>query len=103
MKKLIMLSALVLGLTALTGCEGDYWDSNRCALLDRNHTFTKATIDYGNTNVVYDIVAWMDYDRSDTIQLWVKDEASPRGHKVVLTHYSRVVLENPSPKYDPKF
>lgn len=58
---------------------------------------------YGNTDAVYDVVAWKDYDRSGTIQLRVKDEASPRGHKVVLTHYSRVILENPSPKYDPKF
>lgn len=103
MKKLIMLSALALGLAALTGCEGDRREPNRRELLDRNRAFTKATIDCGNTNAVYDMVAWMDYDRSDTVQLWVKDEASPRGRKVVLAHYSRVVLENPSPKYDPKF
>ena len=58
---------------------------------------------YGNTNVVYDVVAWRDYPKGDEVQLWVKDESSPRGHKVVLTHYSRVILENPNPKYDPKF
>lgn len=103
MKKLILIAALAAGAVCLTGCEGDFWDSNRCALLDRNHTFTKATVVYGNTNVVYDVVAWKDYEQSDVVQLWVKDEASPRGHKVVLTHYSRVVLENPNPKYDPKF
>lgn len=103
MKKLIMLSALALGLAAMTGCEGDWREPNRRELLDRNHAFAKATVMYGNANVVYDAAAWKDYDRSDTIQLWVKDEASPRGHKVVLAHYSRVVLENPSPKYDPKF
>ena len=85
MKKLIMFSALAFGLTALTGC---------C-------TFTKATVIYGNTNVVYDVVAW--WDRSDKVQLWVKDESSPRGLKVLLTHYSRVILENPNPKCDPKF
>jgi len=101
MKKLmILLPVLALG---LAGCEGDWWESNRCEMLDRNHTFTKATVMYGNTNVVYDVVAWKDYDRSDVVQLWVRDSASPRGHKVVLTHYSRVVMENPSPKYDPKF
>ena len=103
MKKLIMMAALAASAICLTGCEGDWWESNRCELLDRNHTFTKATVMYGNTNVVYDVVAWKDYDHSDVVQLWVKDEASPRGHKVVLTHYSRVVMENPSPKYDPKF
>lgn len=101
MKKLmILLPALALG---LAGCEGDWWESNRCGMLDRNHTFTKATVDYGNTNVVYDVVAWMDYPDSDAVQLWVRDSSSPRGHKVVLTHYARVVLENPDPKYDPKF
>lgn len=103
MKKLILIAALAAGAVCLTGCEGDYWDSNRCSLLDRNHTFTKATVMYGNTNVVYDVVAWQDYPDGDEVQLWVKDEASPRGHKVVLTHYSRVILENPNPKYDPKF
>ena len=103
MKKLIMISALALGAVCLTGCEGDYWESNRCDLLDRNHTFTKATVMYGNTNVVYDVIAWRDYSDGDEVQLWVKDEASPRGHKVILTHYSRAILENPNPKYDPKF
>ena len=103
MKKLILIAALAAGSACLTGCEGDWWDSNRCTMLDRNHTFTKATVSYGASNVVYDVVAWMDYEKSDVVQLWVKDESSPRRHKVVLTHYSRVVLENPNPKYDPKF
>ena len=103
MKKLILIAALAAGAVCLTGCEGDYWESNRCVTLDRNHTFTKATVMYGNTNVVYDVVAWKDYPDGDEVQLWVKDESSPRGHKVVLTHYSRVILENPNPKYDPKF
>ena len=103
MKKLILIAALAAGMACMTGCEGDYWSSNRCVTLDRNHTFTKAIVIYGNTNVVYDVVAWRDYPDGDEVQLWVKDEASPRGHKVVLTHYSRVILENPSPKYDPKF
>ena len=103
MKKLILIATLAAGAVCLTGCEGDYWESNRCDLLDRNHTFTKATAMYGNTNVVYDVVAWLDYHDGDEVQLWVKDESSPRGHKVVLTHYSRVSLENPNPKYDPKF
>ena len=103
MKKLILIAALAVGAVCLTGCEGDWWESNRCELLDRNHTFTKATVIYGNTNVVYDVVAWKDYPDGDEVQLWVKDESSPRGHKVVLTHYSRVILENPNPKYDPKF
>ena len=103
MKKLILIAALAAGMVCVTGCEGDYWSSNRCSLLDRNHTFTKATVMYGNTNVVYDVVAWKDYEQSDVVQLWVKDDASPRGHKVVLTHYSRVVMENPNPAYDPKY
>ena len=103
MKKLILIAALAAGAVGLTGCEGDYWESNRCDLLDRNHTFTKATVMYGNANVVYDVIAWRDYHDGDEVQLWVKDESSPRGHKVVLTHYSRVILENPNPKYDPKF
>ena len=103
MKKLILIATLAAVAVCLTGCEGDYWESNRCDLLDRNHTFTKATVMYGNTNVVYDVVAWRDYPKGDEVQLWVKDESSPRGHKVVLTHYSRVILENPNPKYDPKF
>lgn len=103
MKKLILIAALAAGMACMTGCEGDYWSSNRCSLLDRNHTFTKATVMYGNTNVVYDVVAWKDYDQSDVVQLWVKDDASPRGHKVVLTHYSRVIMENPDPAYDPKY
>ena len=102
MKKLAMLIVPVAALL-VAGCGGDYWESNRSVLLDRNHTFTKATIMYGNTNVVYDVVAWHDYSEGDEIQLWVRDDASPRGHKVVLTHYSRVILENPNPKYDPKF
>ena len=101
MKKILI--ALILSAGLLAGCEGDYWGSNRCVFLDRNHTFTKATVMYGNTNVVYDVVAWMDYENSDVIQLWVKDPSCPKGHKVVLTHYSRVVLENPNPAYDPKF
>ena len=103
MKKLILIAALAAGAVCLTWCEGDYWESNRCDFLDRNHTFTKATVMYGNTNVVFDVVAWKDYRDGDEIQLWVKDKACPRGHKVVLTHYSRVILENPNPKYDPKF
>ena len=103
MKKLILIITLAAGAVCLTGCEGDYWESNRCDLLDRNHTFTKATVIYGNTNAVYDVVAWKDYPDGDEVQLWVKDESSPRGHKVVLTHYSRVILENPNPKYDPRF
>ena len=103
MKKLILVAMTAISLTLLTGCEGDWWESNRCELLDRNHTFTKATVIYGNTNVVYEVVAWKDYPDGDEVQLWVKDESSPRGQKVVLTHYSRVILENPNPKYDPKF
>ena len=103
MKKLILIATLAAGAVCLTGCEGDYWESNRCDLLDRNHTFTKATVMYGNTNVVYDVIAWRDYRDGDEVQLWVKDESSPRGHKVVLTHYSRVILEKPNPKYVPRF
>lgn len=103
MKKLILIAALAAGMACVTGCQGDWHESNRCVMLDRNHTFTKATVIYGNTNVVYDVVAWKDYTDGDEVQLWVKDEASPRGHKVVLTHYSRVIMENPSPKYDPKY
>lgn len=91
MKMLIILIGIMLGLTVLVRCAGDWWESNRCELLDRNHTFTKATVIYGNTNVVYDVVAWRDYSEGDEVQLWVKDEASQRGHKVVLTHYSRVI------------
>ena len=103
MKKLILIAAFAAGTVGLTGCDGDYRESNRFVMLDRNHTFTKATVMYGNTNVVYDVVAWRDYSVGDEVQLWVKDESSPRGLKVLLTHYSRVILENPNPKYDPKF
>ena len=103
MKKLILIATLAAGAVCLTGCEGDYWESNRCDLLDRNHTFTKATVMYGNANVGYGVIAWRDYHDGDEVQLWVKDEASTRGIKVMLTHYSRVILENPNPKYDPKF
>ena len=103
MKKLILIAALAAGTVGLTGCDGDYRESNRCVMRDRNHTFTKATVMYGNTNVVYDVVAWRDYPKGDEVQLWVNDESSPRGHKVVRTHYSRVILENPNPKYVPRF
>ena len=105
MKKLILiatLAAVAVGLTGC-GCDSDYQKSNRCVWRDQNHTFTKATVMYGNTNVVYDVVAWRDYADGDEVQLWVKDESSPRGLKVLLTHYSRVILENPNPKYYPKF
>lgn len=107
MKKLILIMALATGAVCLTGCDGDYMESNRCVAnrcvaWDQNHTFTKATVMYGNTNAVYDVVAWRDYHR-DEVRLWVKDESSPRGLKVLLTHYSRVILENPNPKCDPKF
>ena len=105
MKKLILiatLAAVAVGLTGC-GCDSDYRESNRCIMRDQNHTFTKATVMYGNTNVVYDVVAWRDYPNGDEVQLWVKDKSSPRGIKVMLTHYSRVILENPNPKYDPKF
>ena len=101
MKKLILIAALTAGTVCLIGCDSDYQESNRCVMLDRNHTFTKATVMYRNTNVVYDVVAWRDC--FDEVQLWVKDESSPRGLKVLLTHYSRVILENPNPKHDPKF
>ena len=105
MKKLILIAILVAGTVCLSGCgcDSDYRESNRCVMRDQNHTFTKATVMYGNTNVVYDVVAWRDYSDDDEVQLWVKDESSPRGIKVMLTHYSRVILENPNPKYDPKF
>jgi hypothetical protein len=102
MKKLVMRIAPVATLL-VAGCVGDWWDSNRCVLLDRNHTFTRATVTYGNTNVVYDVIAWMDYAEGDEVQLWVRDASCPRGHKVILTHYANVVLENPNPKYDLKF
>ena len=105
MKKLILIAALAAVAVGLTGCgcDSDYRESNRCVMRDQNHTFTKATVMYGNTNVVYDVVAWRDYVDGDEVQLWVKDESSPRGLKVLLTHYSRVILENPNPKCDPKF
>ena len=103
MKKLILIAAFVAGIVGLTGCDGDYRESNRCVWRDQNHTFTKATVMYGNTNAVYDVVAWRDYADGDEVQLWVKDKSSPSGLKVLLTHYSRVILENPNPKYDPKF
>ena len=105
MKKLILIAALTAGTVCLTGCgcDSDYRESNRCVMRDQNHTFTKATVMYGNTNVVYDVVAWRDYSVGDEVQIWVKDKSSPRGLKVLLTHYSRVILENPNPKYDPKF
>lgn len=103
MKTAIACLVAAVCLTFLVGCPGDYWSSNRSVMLDRNHTFTKATVIYGSTNVVYDVVAWKDYPDGDEVQLWVRDPASPRGHKVVLTHYARVILENPNPAYDPKF
>ena len=104
MKKLILIAALAAGTAGLTGCDSDYQKSNRCVWRDQNHTFTKATVMYGNTNVVYDVVAWRDCPNTyEVVQLWVKDESSPRGLKVLRIHYSRVILENPNPKYDPKF
>lgn len=105
MKKLILIAALAAVAVGLTGCgcDSDYRESNRCVMRDQNHTFTKAIVMYGNTNVVYDVVAWRDYSVGDEVQLWIKDESSPRGLKVLLTHYSRVILENPNPKCDPKF
>ena len=103
MKKLILIAALAAGTVGLTGCDSDYQKSNRCVWRDQNHTFTKATVMYGNTNVVYDVVAWRDYSDGDEVQIWVKDESSLGGLKVLLTHYSRVILENPNPKYYPKF
>ena len=54
MKKLILiatLAAVAVGLTGC-GCDSDYRESNRCVMLGRNHTFTKATVMYGNTNAV---------------------------------------------------
>ena len=81
MKKLILIAALAAGAVGLTGCGCDsgYRESNRCVMLDRNHTFTKATVMYGNTNIVYDVVAWR--DSSDEVQLLVKDESSPAGSR----------------------
>lgn len=102
MKKLL-ITALAASAICLTGCEGDWWESNRCEMLDRNHTFTKVTVLYGDTNAVYDVVAWKDYENSDTVQVWVKDNTCPNGMRVILTHYSRMILENPNPKYQPKF
>lgn len=102
MKKLAMF-IVPLAVLLAAGCAGDWWNSNRCVMLDRNHTFTKATVMYGNTNVVYDVIAWKDYPDGDEVQLWVKDAACPRGHKVILTHYANVILENPNPQYHPKY
>lgn len=103
MKKLIIAAVAAVSLACITGCGGDFFESNRCVLRDRNHTFTRATVLYSGTNITYDVVAWRDYENSDVVQVWVKDRFSPNGTRVLLTHYSRIILENPAPKYMPKF
>lgn len=98
MKKLLLLSAL-----AFVGCQGDYMHSNRCVTRDTNHTFTRATIKYANTNIIEEVVGWMDYGHSDSIQLWVKDTNSKIGVRIIYTHLNNVILENPQPEFMPKF
>jgi len=100
MKKLVLISALALG---LAGCQGDYFHSNRCVARDTNHTFTRALIHLGTSNVVEEVVAWQDYQNSDSIQLWVKDARSHNGVRVIYTHLENVILENPQPEHLPKF
>ena len=70
---------------------------------DTNHTFTKATLLMSGTNVEVQVVGWMDYRNSDSIQLWVKDPSAKTGCRVVYTHLANVILENPDPENLPKF
>jgi hypothetical protein len=101
MKKLLAIA--VFGI-CFAGCQGDYYHSNRCVTRDTNHTFTRAVIRYSVTDVVVeDVIAWKDYNNSDSIQLWVKDRKSVNGVKVIYTHLSNVILENPQPEFLPKF
>lgn len=103
MKKLFIGLCMLGMIVAFTGCQGDYYHSNRCVTRDTNHTFTKATIIYGATNIVVDVVGWQDYQSSDSIQLWIKDPESHNGVRVIYTHLNNVILENPQPEFLPKF
>jgi len=98
MKKLMFIAVCA---SLLCGCQGDYFDSNRCVTRDTNHTFTEAVILMGSSNVTVKCVAWKDFEQSDSIQLWIDTgKAVP---EVIYTHLNNVILRNPSPRYLPKF
>lgn len=99
MKTLII--PILAACALLSGCQGDYFDSNRCVTRDTNHTFTEAVILMGSSNVTVKVVAWQDYQNSDSIQLWI--DTGKQVPEVVYTHLNNVILKNPSPRYLPKF
>ena len=97
----VLCMAAAISCLALSGCWGDYMQSNRCVSRDTNHTFTRATVFYGNTNVVVQVAAWQDYENSDSIQLWIKDDKAKNKVRVIYTHLKNVILENPDPACPP--
>lgn len=100
MKKLLIA---MLGAALFCGCQGDYYHSNRCVTRDTNHTFTRAKILHGGGKVEeVEVVAWQDYQNSDSIQIWVKQEGGKKP-RVIYTHLNNVILENPDPEFLPKF
>jgi len=108
MKKIIkymaasaLCMAAAVSCLALSGCWGDYMDSNRCVARDTNHTFTRAIIRYGSSNEVVQVAAWQDYQNSDSIQLWIKDDKAKNKVRVIYTHLNNVILENPDPACPP--
>lgn len=79
MSKRIICVLLVFVLVLMAGCNK--------TVLYINWMFTKATVNYGDRVVTYDVEKWTRFDDSDMIQFTDTDGI------VHLTHSANVILE----------
>lgn len=73
-----LIGAIILSATTLYGCNYD--------LIDTNHTFNKAIVNFNNQIIVLDVKQWTDYD-GEQLQLILRD-----GSVILVSSYNTILV-----------
>ena len=73
-----LIGAVILFATTLCGCNYD--------VLDTNHTFNKAIVNFNNQTIILDVKQWTDYE-GEQLQLTLKD-----GSVILVSSYNTILV-----------
>lgn len=73
-----LIGVVILSATTLCSCNYD--------VLDTNHTFNKAIVNFNNQTIVLDVKQWTDYE-SEQLQLTLKD-----GSVILVSSYNTILV-----------